>query len=143
MVVKEWRCAQHGFFEGTDPICPQGCEEDIMQVFLTPVAVKSSRTKKADKTLEQLALDYSMSDIKSVREGEAQPRRFPEKPVQAPTNPFAVQWGRPQSIGNYNLGSIAGENPNGLAAVKQSGVQLTQPKAASYIADHENLKISK
>jgi hypothetical protein len=105
-------------------------------VFLTPVKVKSDRTKGSDKTLEQLAIDFNMSDIKSVREGEAQPPRLTKQ-----DNPFAVQWGSPGAISNYNTASIAGENVNGLSAFKQA--RPGGPKTASYIQDHEGLKISK
>lgn len=143
MVTKEWRCSIHGFFEATVPQCPHDCDGDIMQVFLTPVAVKSDKTKNADKNLGQLATDFKMTDIKSVREGEAQPRRFPDQQIAQPSqNPYGVQWGSPGSIGNYNLNPMRGEQTNGLAAVRNNGVQLTTPKPASYIADHQNLKIS-
>lgn len=140
MVIKEWKCEEHGYFEGTEAKCPHGCTDGISQVFLTPVAMKSSKTKHNDKTLKQLAMDFNMTDIKSTREGEAQPPRFAK---QQPDNPFAVRWGNPGSIGNYNVRSVAGENVNGLAAVKESGVQLTKPRTASYIADHQNLKLDK
>ena len=142
MVIKEWKCEEHGYFESKTAQCPQGCTNGISQVFLTPVAMKSDKTKHSDKTLKQLAMDFNMTDIKSAREGEAQPPRFAQ-PKPQPENPFAVRWGSPGSIGNYNVRSVAGENVNGLAAVKQSGVQLTRPKTASYIADHQNLKLDK
>ena len=142
MVVKEWKCDEHGYFEGTEAVCPQGCTEHINQVFLTPVAYKSDRSKGIDKTSRQLAMDFNMSDIKTVKEGERQPQRFqPKVDKNAPPRPQGVMWGNPTSIGQYGLRSVAGENVNGLAALRQSGAQLTKPKAASFIADHENLKI--
>ena len=135
-VVKEWKCDAHGYFESTEAECPHGCTT-INQVFLTPVKVKSDRTKGSDKTLEQLAIDFHMSDIKSVREGEAQPPRL----AKQDNNPFAVQWGSPSSISNYNTGSIAGESVNGLSAFKQA--RPGGPNTASYIQAHEGLKINK
>lgn len=144
MVIKEWKCEEHGYFESDKPVCSHGCMKGISQVFLTPVKYKSDRSKNIDKTTNQLALDYKMSDIKTVREGEAQPPRLAN---QAPTpqadRPTGVMWGNPKSIGNYNLSSIKGEAVNGLSAVKEGGVQLTRPKTASYIADHQNLKLDK
>ena len=142
MVMKEWKCDEHGYFDATEGICPNGCTEGINQVFLTPVAYKSDRSKNIDKTTRQLAMDFSMSDIKTVREGERQPQRFqPKVDKNAPPRPTGVMWGNPNSIGQYGLRSVAGENVNGLAALRENGAQLTRPKAASYIADHENLKI--
>lgn len=142
MVIKEWKCDEHGYFEGADGVCPQGCVEGINQVFLTPVAYKSERSKGIDKTSKQLAMDFGMSDIKTVKEGERQPPRFqPPKQPDAPPRPNGVMWGNPTSIGQYGLRSVAGESVNGLAALRDQGAQLTRPRAASYIADHENLKI--
>lgn len=142
MVIKEWKCDEHGFFEATEAMCPHGCVKGINQVFLTPVAYKTSKTKNIDKTTQQLAMDFNMSDIKSVREGERQPPRLqPTQDKNAPPRPTGVMWGNPTSIGQYGLRPVAGESVNGLAALRDQGAQLTRPKAASYIADHENLKI--
>jgi hypothetical protein len=134
-VVKEWKCDAHGYFESVDPVCPHGCTA-IQRVFLTPVAFKSDKTKRNDTTLQNLATDFQMNDIKSVREGEAQPPRLAND-----RNPFAVQWGSPNQISSFNTNSIRGENVNGLSSFKQ--YQPTGPKAGSYIPDHEGLKISK
>lgn len=134
-VIKEWKCEAHGYFEGTEPVCPQGCTS-VMQVHLTPIAIKSDKTKHNDSTLKQLALDYNMSDIKSTREGEAQPPRFAN---QQPSDPFAVRWGSPSQISQFNTKSIAGENVNGLSPLRSANP--TGPRTASYIADHQNLKI--
>lgn len=134
-VVKEWKCDAHGFFESAEPVCPHGCST-VNRVFLTPVNLQSDRTKRSDKTLDQLATDFKMGDIKSVREGEAQPPRLAHQ-----NNPFAVQWGSPASISNYNTAPIAGETVNGLSSFKQ--YRPGGPKAASYIQDHESLKIEK
>ena len=144
MIVKEWKCDEHGYFESDKPECPDGCLKGISQVFLTPVKYKSNRTKGIDKTTNQLALDYKMSDIKTVKEGEAQPPRLANQaPNPQADRPTGVMWGNPKSITNYNLRSVNGEQINGLAAVKEGGVALTKPRTASYIADHQNLKIEK
>jgi hypothetical protein len=137
MAVKnDYKCDVHGFFESTKPICPHGCDT-VQVVFLQPVGLKSDRTKNNDRTVQQLAMDFNMSDIKSVREGEAQPPRFAPK---QPDNPFAVRWGAPNQISQFNTQSINGEMVNGLQAVKSS-TTLKGPKTASYIADHQNLSI--
>lgn len=136
-VLHDYKCPVHGFFEARKPICPKGCT-DVELVFLQPVGVKSDGTKHNDRTLSQLALDFNMSDIKSTREGEAQPARFANQ-----KNPFSPRWGSPAELGNYNLSSVAGEAVSGITAVKESGAQLTGPKVGSYIADHQNLQIEK
>ncbi|NBW22734.1 MAG: hypothetical protein EBR82_83795 [Caulobacteraceae bacterium] len=109
MILNDYKCAMHGFFESDKPICPHGCDT-VQKVFLQPVGTIGDKTK------------------------EAQPPRI--APPQG--NPFAVQWGNPSQISNYNTQSIAGENPNGLAS---AGGRFNQPKTASYIGDHEKLKL--
>jgi hypothetical protein len=136
-VINDYKCPVHGYFEAREAVCPAGCT-DVSVVFLKPIGVKSDSTKHNDRTLNQLALDFKMGDIKSTREGEAQPPRHAK-----PNNPFAPRWGSPGDIGGYNLNSINGEAVSGMQAVKQSGANLSGPKVGSYIADHENLKIQK
>lgn len=135
-VLHDYKCPVHGYFESKEAVCPAGCT-DVQVVFLKPIAMKSDTTKHNDRTLSQLALDFKMGDIKSTKEGEAQPPRFAKQ-----NNPFAPRWGSPGELGQYNLNSVAGESVSGINAVKQSGANLTGPKVGSYIADHENLKIT-
>jgi hypothetical protein len=111
-VLNDYKCPVHGYFEAYEAVCPAGCT-DVSVVFLKPIGVKSDSTKHNDRTLNQLALDFKMGDIKS------------------------------SDIGGYNLNSINGEAVSGMQAVKQSGANLAGPKVGSYIADHENLKIQK
>jgi len=138
-VLHDFKCMAHGYFEAWEPRCPKGCDgEAIVKVFLQAVGTRSDRTKNADSTMRGLAEDYGMSDIKSVREGEAQPARYP----QQPQNPYAVQWGSPSSIGQYNTSPIADESVNGLQLAQATG--RIKPLAPSIIQrDHENLSISK
>jgi hypothetical protein len=111
-------------------------------VFLQAVGMKSDSTKHADTTLKELAKDYGMSDIKSSREGDHQQHALlGNKQASQPQNPFAVQWGNPKQLGNYNLNSIHGETVGGLSAVKESGIALRKPTPSVVIRDHENLKL--
>jgi hypothetical protein len=135
-VLNDYKCPAHGYFEGKEPVCPHGCT-DVQVVFLQPVGVTSDRTKGSDKTLKQLALDFKMSDVKSVKDGEAQPPRFAKQ-----NNPFAPRWGSPGDLSGFNLRSVAGEQVSGIQAVKGES-RLTGPKIGSYVADHQNLKIDK
>jgi len=133
-VLKDYKCAAHGFFEAYEAVCPHGCET-VQQVWLTPPAIQSAKTKFTDSTLKGLASEFGMTDLRSNSAGEAQK----SAPAQ---NPFAVQWGSPSQLGNFNLNSIRGEQVSGLNAVKGNS-NLQGPKTASYIQDHENLKIDK
>ena len=100
-VYHDYKCPAHGFFEGVEPVCPQGCTADVQMVFLQPVGLKSDRTKHADSTLKELAKDYGMTDIKSAREGDHQDHALlGNKQAAQPQNPFAVQWGNPKQLGN-------------------------------------------
>jgi hypothetical protein len=137
-VVHDYKCPAHGYFESREAVCPHGCTE-VQQVFLQPPGMMSDRTKGSDKTVKQLAMDFNMSDVKSVREGEAQPPRFA---AQKPENPFAPKWGSPGDLSGFNLKPVAGENVSGIGALKQDA-KLSGPKIGSYIADHQNLQMKK
>jgi len=72
-VMKDYKCAKHGFFEGRSAKCPmKDCQEEVMVVFLQAPHHVSSRTKLGDKALEGLAKDFKMGDIKSAGIGENQ-----------------------------------------------------------------------
>ena len=156
-ILNDYKCPEHGYFEGTQASCPEGCSEGVMMVFLKAPGFVSGKTKKNDKTLKQLALDYKMTDIKSTREGESQSNYLAKNnPAGAPQidqpreqRPGdSVIWGdgggKKLSMGNIMGGGAfapvrdeqVGFNPN------QNG-NLTGPRSASYIPDHENLAIKK
>lgn len=140
-VLHDYKCPAHGFFESYDAICPHGCD-DVQLVFLQPVGLKSDRTKHADSTLKQLAKDYKMTNVKSVHEGESQPHALlKDKQAAKQEHPFALKWGNPKEIGGFNLNSIKGEQVQGLASMKESGVSLPKLRPLSVVNDHENLKV--
>lgn len=161
-VLHDYKCPKHGYFESRKPQCPmKDCAEEVAIVYLQPVGLMSDGTKKNDKTIKQLAMDFDMTNVKSTREGENQAGYFTrknktskkqlEKEAAAaaeqnrqPRPGDSVIWG---GDGRYSMGNmlrggvvrpVAGEsvtfNP------KEAG-NLTGPKTASYIADHEQLKI--
>ena len=137
------------------------CSEEVAIVYLQPVGLVSDNTKKNDKTIKQLAMDFDMTNIKSTREGENQAGYFTrknktskkqlEKEAKAaaeqkrePRPGDAAIWGGDSrySMGNLLKGgavrSVMGESV-GLNP-KDAG-NLTGPRAASYVADHENLQV--
>lgn len=72
-ILRDYKCQEHGFFEGFKPVCPEGCEgEFILAVFLKSPGLVSAKTKATDKTARGLAKDFGMSDIQTTREGEHQ-----------------------------------------------------------------------
>lgn len=72
-ILRDYKCQEHGFFEGFQPKCPEGCEgEFILAVFLKSPGFVSAKTKATDKNIAGLAKDFGMSNIKSTREGEHQ-----------------------------------------------------------------------
>lgn len=71
-VLKEWKCAAHGVFEGTHPICPHlGCaSERVERVFLTPVSVSQGRYARFDRGLRATADRMGISNFRTAHEGE-------------------------------------------------------------------------
>lgn len=161
MILRDYHCTQHGYFEGWQDKCPiKSCSGEISIVHLKPVGLKSDRTKNADKTLAGLAKEFDMTDIKSTREGEHQSGyitrnntatteehdRAIEAASQAQPEYQAgnnVLWG---NQGAVNMQSIMGGMYKPVAdeavSVVPKAVGATKgPRTASYIADHENLKV--
>lgn len=149
MILRDYKCDEHGFFESDQPVCPQGCTDSVFAVYLKAPGLKSDRTKNADQTLQNLASDFNMTDIKSTREGEHQTgylaRNAAPEAKREPRPGDAAIWGggfKGLNMQNILSGravqSIHGE-PVGINP-KDTG-NLTGPKAASYMADHESLSI--
>ena len=148
-VLHDYKCAEHGFFEGFEAVCPHGCTENVMIVYLQAPNLKSDRTKNADTTLDNLASDFKMTNIKSTREGDTQGNYLTRNNATAPVESRpgdAVMWG---NAGRFNLqnvlqgGAVAPVRDEQVGFNPQQAGNLTGPKAASYIQDHENLKVDK
>ena len=147
-VLHDYYCSNHGIFESFEAKCPmKNCKAELSKVFLKPVGTKSDRTKKADKTLDNLALDFGMTDIKSTREGDHQTgylaRNNTEPQKREPRPGDAVQWG---GAGGIDMKSVMGGRYRPVAdeAVSfnpKAAGNLTGPKAGVIINDHENLQV--
>lgn len=72
-VIKEWKCAKHGVFDGSHAICPTlGCRsESVERVFITPVGIKSNFVTRHEHGIKKLADAYGQTDFKTARAGEA------------------------------------------------------------------------
>ena len=144
-IKRDYKCEAHGFFEAWEAQCPHGCLDGIMIVHLQAPNYMSDRTKNTDSTVKGLASDFGMTNLKSTREGEHQEgyltRNNAPPPQQAPNG---VIWG---GGAGYNMASVM--SGQAVRSVRGESVgfnpknagNLQGPKPASYIADHENLKI--
>jgi hypothetical protein len=114
MVIKEWKCQEHGTFEATHAICPHlGCEsEKIERVFLTAPGLKSDRTKFNDASFQKIADNNGFTDM-SNKDGHFVGNRG--------NNPGAAIWG--QSILNNH--SLMSQAKAPLVITKKDGTQLS------------------
>lgn len=72
-VMKEWRCAQHGDFPGTHPICPTlGCRsQKVERVFLTPPRIGNANHRRFDQGMRDSADRMGIGNFKDARPGES------------------------------------------------------------------------
>jgi hypothetical protein len=162
-VLKDYYCETHGIFEAWEAKCPmKNCKGELSVVFLKPVGLKSDKTKKTDRTVNQLAIDYDMTDIKSTREGEYQTgymkrnNKLSDKEFAQATEAMNAQnkearpgdaaiWG---GGGNINMKSVMGGqfksvNGESVGINPKAAGNLSGPRAASYMSDPDNLQVSK
>jgi hypothetical protein len=153
-ILRDYKCPRHGYFTAWEPVCDEGCT-DVGQVILrAPTmrdSVKGGRSKRNDQNIKQLAADFNMTNIKSTREGEAQDgylTRNNAPPVQAPPEQGpgnGVIWG---DAGKFSMAGMLGGMIKPVAG-EQVGfspkdANITRgPMAASFTADHDNLKLDK
>ena len=162
-VLKDYYCDAHGIFEAWEAKCPmKNCKGELSVVFLKPVGLKSDKTKKTDKTVKQLAIDYDMTDIKSTKEGEYQTgymkrnNKLSDKEFAQATDAMNAQnkearpgdaaiWG---AGGNISMKSVMGGqfksvNGESVGINPKAAGNLSGPRPASYMADQDNLQVSK
>jgi len=160
-VLKDYKCPEHGYFESYEPHCRvEGCSAEVFAVFLQAPGLVSDSTKKSDKRVKQLAIDFGMSNVKSTREGENQAgyytRKNASKDIQAQSQPIQKKEPRPGDAAIWgggfkglNMQSVLSGRAIRPVADESVGINpkdtgnLTGPRAASYQADHENLSIKK
>lgn len=169
-VLKDYKCEKHGYFESRKPQCPmKGCEEEVYVVFLQAPGLMSDATKKNDRTIKQLAMDFDMTNVKSTREGENQAGFFTRKnktsksqlekeakiAAERPREPRpgdAAIWGggggmdiKSALSGKFNrpVGPQLGKETEVVSVLPNTMGNLTGPKMASYTPDHQNLSIEK
>ena len=72
MIIKEWKCKEHGAFECSDPICPAlGClSEQVVQEFRTPPMVRSRMVKQHDQGIRELSDRMGGANFRSGQVGD-------------------------------------------------------------------------
>jgi len=148
-VKRDYKCEAHGFFEAWEAQCPHGCLDGIMIVHLQAPNYLSDRTKGVDGTLKGLAKDFDMTNMKSTREGEHQEgyhtrNNAPQPKDQPPQAPNGVIWGGGAGYNMQNVlagGAIKSVRGESVGFNPRDAGNLQGPKPASYMADHEGLKI--
>ena len=141
----------------------KNCKGELSVVHLKPVGTRSPKTSATDKNLKQLAIEYDMTDIKSTKAGEHQSgylkrknkltdKQFAEASdaIQAnnqkQTRPGdSVIWG---GGGNINMKSVMGGqfksvNGESVGIDPKAAGNLQGPRAASYMADPDNLQVKR
>ena len=65
MIVKEWVCLAHGFFDSAEPLCPYGCSGEgmIERVFRTAPAIQSQGYRNMNATFAALAAEHGVTDL--------------------------------------------------------------------------------
>ena len=169
-VLKDYKCEKHGYFESRKPQSPmKGCDQEVYVVFLQAPGLMSDATKKNDRTIKQLAMDFDMTNVKSTREGENQAGFFTRKnktsksqlekeakiAAERPREPRpgdAAIWGggggmdiKSALSGKFNrpVGPQLGKETEVVSVLPNTMGNLTGPKMASYTPDHQNLSIEK
>jgi len=142
------------------------CKGEISVVHLKPVGTRSPKTSATDKNLKQLAIEYDMTDIKSTKAGEHQSgymkrkNKLTDKQFAEATDAMNAQnqqqqkqarlgdsviWG---SGGNISMKSVMGGqfksvNGESVGINPKAAGDLQGPRAASYMADPDNLQVKK
>jgi hypothetical protein len=120
-VLKEFRCLAHGPFDGTEAVCPHGCET-VLREFRTAPGTRSHKTKFSDKALERLANRFGLTDM-SNRNGSVGNSRTHQE------NPFAPVWGKMPKGNSFAPGRgevpVDGAAGGAQAALKDFGSTAT------------------
>lgn len=70
--IKEWRCALHGEFEGSHPICPhQPCDSaQVEREIRTAPKIATEMVRRHHRGMDRTAEIYALTDFRTAREGE-------------------------------------------------------------------------
>jgi len=138
------------------------CKATLSVIHLKPLGIKSDKTKRTDKTLQGLAKDFDMTNIKTTKEGEHQTgymkrnNKLSDKDFAQATEAMQAQDREPKPRdnaiwgggGNISMKSVMGGqfksvNGESVGINPKAAGNLTGPSPASYMADPDNLQVSK
>jgi len=131
MIIKEWRCADHGPFEGSHPICPaMGCSsENVSREFRTAPGFKSDMTKATDGGFDRMAQNYGMSDMsnahgRTVKGGNVDPTAaiWGKEAIGSQFDSMLNQASTPTKFTAKNGKELYADNMGMRAACKASGL---------------------
>jgi hypothetical protein len=145
-IKRDYNCRKHGFFEAWEAVCPQGCTTGIKIALLKAPGMISGRTKSADQTVKGLAQDFGMTNLKSTREGEHQEGYLTRNnaPPPEPRPGAGVIWGGDSRYSMQNVlagGAVRSVRGESVGFNPQEAGNLRGPQAASFMQDHEGLKV--
>lgn len=121
MMLNDYKCAKHGVFEASHPICgAMGCDSSAVEkVFMKAPGFKSDLTKRTDDGFRKSAAAYGQSDWKTSRPGEV---------AKANNRAHELKWGDEaatflgKSSDNIAQGAIATEGNQALSLVTAAPV---------------------
>lgn len=126
-VLKEYRCLAHGDFEAYKEICPHGCDT-VERRFGTPFSI-GKQAKNIDKTLDTLAADYGMTDMRndtgSVMES-----------MRRGTTDYNPKWGKMESNVAGALGGVRATDA--VSPLREGGI-LEAPRAVPLSNKHVDM----
>jgi hypothetical protein len=141
MILHDFKCAKHGVFESSHPICPHmGCaSESVTKIFLKPVGTRSDNTRRFDAGIRKSAENMGLTNFRSSRQGEASHGGELGKKVlwgkdvakEMPGQSFAGLAQQASAGAKFQKADGTTEVvPNGMRLAAQSGItQRTVPKA--------------
>jgi len=106
-VLKEFICMAHGSFEAFEPHCPHGCKGTMIEREFRTAPMYPQRMTGIDRTLDNLAKDFNMTDMRHNSDGSLKASYGQEMNAIGKDGMTSAMWGK-----------------GGLDGLKQNGHQL-------------------
>ncbi|HLZ34264.1 MAG TPA: zinc ribbon domain-containing protein [Nitrospira sp.] len=122
-IIREYRCRDCGtVFESvsSDPECP-GCVGEAERIFLTPPAIRHTKTNFADATIADLAAAHGLSDI-SNRDGQ---------PVRRPAADNPNRFAGPEIVAQLPIPSGARDQLSPMLPMFRNPVNMPRTRLKS------------
>lgn len=129
-VLKDFVCLAHGRFESMTGKCPNGCSDDMVAVrYFKAPGLTSDRTKNIDRTLQNLASDFGLTNINNQNGTSAAIRPDPKaikerEQLMGKLGDTSGMWGSVTPGGTYKVGTgaipVDGRSGQGAVSTIQS-----------------------